>query len=260
MEIPIVRYSPEGLRRENRPVVDEKPYALTVNGRRLLTLIASPHDAEELVTGFLRLQGLIAATEDIVSLGICADSGQVAVAIRGDLPERLETTLTSGCGGGVLLDVPGAGEPVPDAAESAAVYPPDFVVGMMTTLFNVSRQYAAHGGIHSAALCGGDGLLLHAEDIGRHNTIDRIAGAALRQKVTTAGKLLLTSGRVSSEMALKAARLGVGAVASRTSPTDLAVRVCRQARIGLAGYVRNTSLEIFAHADRFGLQAETEGP
>jgi FdhD protein len=127
------------------------------------------------------------------------------------------------------------------------------ILAGMSDLLQLSEHYAAHGGIHSAGLSDGHRLLLHAEDLGRHNTLDRIAGLALRQEVPTPGKLLLTSGRISSEMAIKASRLGVVALASRTSPTDLAVQVCRHCHIGLAGYARGGAMEVYTHAEVFGL-------
>ena len=121
----------------------------------------------------------------------------------------------------------------------------------MNELLRLSEKYATHGGIHSAALGNGERLLAHAEDLGRHNAIDRLAGECLRRRIDSAGSLMLTSGRVSSEMAVKAARLGVTAIASRTSPTDLARDYCRQAGIGLAGYVRGESFAIFACPELF---------
>ena len=92
-------------------------------------------------------------------------------------------------------------------------------------------------------------LLLYAEDIGRHNTIDRLAGEALLRGVNLTGMALITSGRVSSEMAAKAALLGVPLIASRTSPTDMAVTICSQAGITLVGYVRGGRFTVYSHAE-----------
>ncbi|NIQ93914.1 MAG: sulfurtransferase FdhD, partial [Desulfuromonadales bacterium] len=138
-------------------------------------------------------------------------------------------------------------------SRTGTVYGPEFILGVMSELFVVARQYAEHGGIHSAALCDNRGLLLHAEDIGRHNTIDRIAGQSLQRGIDAGDKLLVASGRVSSEMVAKAVRLGVTALASRTSPTSLAVDVCKEFDVGLAGYVRGGKMEIYANPHRFGV-------
>ena len=236
---------------DRKQVVEEKLFRLSINGRDLVNLVASPHLPEQLITGFLYLQGLINSADDIVTLGICHDSGQAAVTVRGEVPERLVPTLTSGCGGGISFDNLEIFSP--PSAQVQPEYDPEFILGVMSELTEVSKQYAEHGGIHSAALCDDTGLLLHAEDIGRHNTIDRIAGEALRRGIDTAGRLLLTSGRVSSEMAVKAVRLGIAALASRTSPTSLAVDICEKYHVGLAGYVRGGKMDIYANRKCFGL-------
>jgi FdhD protein len=125
---------------------------------------------------------------------------------------------------------------------------PDAVFRLMEELAKKAEGYRSHGGIHSAAVGEPDGtLLLFAEDLGRHNTLDRIAGAALFKGIDLAGKLLVTSGRVSTEMAAKAARLGIALIASRTSATDQAVRLCEVAGIGLVGYVRGGKFTVYAH-------------
>ena len=91
------------------------------------------------------------------------------------------------------------------------------------------------------------------EDIGRHNTVDRIAGEALLADIDTRGKAILTSGRISSEMLVEASRLGCGIVASRTSPTELAVSLAIEANVALCGYVRRDQLRIFHDAGRLAV-------
>lgn len=250
----VISCSAEESHMVHREVVAEKLFRLTLNGRELLTLVSSPHAPDTLIIGFLFLQGLISSTDDIQSIGICPDSGHAMVVIRGDLPEMLQPTLTSGCGGGIVFDNALAKFRLPDRADEAPLFTTGVVLAAMDELNRVSAQYSVHGGIHSAGLSDGKKLLLHAEDIGRHNTIDRLAGSALLDGVEPTGTLLLTSGRISSEMAVKAARLRVAAIASRTSPTDLAVRVCEESQIGLAGYVRGGKMEIYVNAALFGMQ------
>ncbi|MBK5094267.1 MAG: formate dehydrogenase accessory sulfurtransferase FdhD, partial [Deltaproteobacteria bacterium] len=236
---------------EHAPV-REFPLPLHVNGVELATLIASPHDLHYLVAGFLRMQGMVERLEDLQVLSVCQDSGMAHVRIRGEVPGRIRPTLTSGCGSGITFHLPrpGAyspGEGPPAAENVRRSFPPETVFAMMENLSRRSEQYREHGGIHSAAVGDGATLLLHAEDLGRHNTLDRIAGEALLKGIDLGGKILVTSGRVSSEMAAKGASLGVALIASRTSPTDLAVRICEEAGITLVGYVRGRRFTVYTH-------------
>ena len=229
---------------------DERPIKLIVNGRDLVTLVASPHRPQFLVAGFLRTQGFVRGADDLLVLDVCEESGEARVRLRGEIPERLTPVLTSGCGTGVSFTlVAGPARPAPPETRFTAAA----VFAMMREMAMVSERYGRHGGIHSAAASDGTRILFHAEDIGRHNTIDRLAGEALLADVDLAGCLLLTSGRISSEMAAKAASLGVALIASRTSPTDMAVRICEEASIGLLTYVRATGFRIVACPERVQL-------
>jgi FdhD protein len=227
--------------------VREFPVVLHVNGREIATLIASPHELRFLVAGFLRLQGFVNSIDDFHMLSVCEDFGTANVRIKGELPERLKPVLTSGCGTGITFNLPAA-----DARRVSA--PPkhvavDTVFNLMDELNRRSEQYRSHGGIHSAAVGDDQGIILSAEDIGRHNTLDRIAGEALLKNIDLAGKLLVTSGRISTEIAAKAALLGITLIASRTSPTDMAITMCEQAGITLIGYARGDSFTVYSHPE-----------
>ncbi|MBL0226205.1 MAG: formate dehydrogenase accessory sulfurtransferase FdhD [Geobacteraceae bacterium] len=226
-------------------VVQEFPVQLIVNGREIATLIGSPHDLRFLVAGFLRLQGFVRELSDFEMFSVCEDFGSANVRIKGELPERLKPVLTSGCGTGVSFSMPDAA-----AADEVSVQTPlspEEIFSLMSALSARAEQYRSHGGIHSAAIGSGGALLLYAEDLGRHNTLDRIAGEALFKGMELRGTMLVTSGRVSTEMVAKAALLGVRLIASRTSPTDMAIRLCEQSGICLVGYVRAGKFTVYAN-------------
>ncbi|HEX9191645.1 MAG TPA: formate dehydrogenase accessory sulfurtransferase FdhD [Candidatus Deferrimicrobiaceae bacterium] len=257
-EPPVLRYDGRRLVPGDHVPVREYPLALTVNGVELATLIASPHDLHYLVSGFLRMQGMIRAPGDLLTLSVCQEFGAASVRIRGEVPPVLSPTLTSGCGAGVSFHVPGAaGKPV-QIPSAGPFYPPDALFFAMSALARASESYRASGGIHSAAVSDGERLLLSAEDIGRHNTLDRIAGEALLRGIDLSGMILAASGRVSSEMAAKAASLGISVIASRTSPTDVAVRICGELGITLAGYVRGRRFNVYTHPERIAVRKEPE--
>jgi FdhD protein len=228
-------------------VVQEFPLQLVVNGREIATLIGSPHELRFLVAGFLRLQNFVTTLSDFEMFSVCEDFGTANVRIKGELPERLKPVLTSGCGTGVSFSMPAS---VANGGDVSAetVHPGD-IFSLMNHLSSRAEQYKSHGGIHSAAVGRGGELLLYAEDLGRHNTLDRIAGEALFKGVDLNGTMLVTSGRVSTEMVAKVALLGVRLIASRTSPTDMAIRLCEQSGICLVGYVRGVKFTVYCHPE-----------
>jgi FdhD protein len=227
---------------EEGELVSEFPLSLVVNGREIATLIASPHDLRFLVAGFLRLQGFVESVHDFLALSVCKDFGAASVTIRGELPERLKPVLTSGCGTGISFNLP----KVAESRGASGLHAPESIFALMDELAQKSEGYKSHGGMHSAAV-GEDTILLHSEDIGRHNTIDRIAGEALLKGISLAGKILVTSGRVSTELVAKASLLGIEVIASRTSPTDMAVRMADEAGITLIGYVKADRFKVYTH-------------
>jgi CheY-like chemotaxis protein len=127
-------------------------------------------------------------------------------------------------------------------------------------LARLAENYKSHGGIHSAAVGDGASILLYAEDLGRHNTLDRIAGEALLKGIDLSGTMLVTSGRVSTELAAKAAMLGISLIASRTSPTDMAVKMCGEAGIALVGYVRGGRFTVYTCPERIACEERLELP
>jgi FdhD protein len=246
----VYRYRNGELLPQQTGIVAEFPLTLQVNGRELATLVASSHELRFLVAGFLRLQGFVERVEDFHLLAVCEEFGVANVRIKQELPERLKPVLTSGCGTGVTFSL----EQPAGAVVDAAPVSPQAVFRLMDELARRADQYKSHGGIHSAAAGRPDGsLVLYAEDIGRHNTLDRIAGEALFRQKDLSGMLLATSGRVSAEMALKGARLGVACIASRTSPTDMAVSICQQAGITLLGYLRGEQFTVYSGVERLEL-------
>lgn len=229
-------------------VVSEYPLQLIVNGREIATLIGSPHDLRFLVAGFLRLQGFVSALTDFEMFSICEEFGTANVKIKGELPERLKPVLTSGCGAGISFSMPSAISPHQSADPKHKIQPAH-IFSLMEALAKKADHYRTHGGIHSAATGRSGRLMLYAEDLGRHNTFDRIAGEALFKGMILAGAELVTSGRVSTEMVAKAALMGIKLIASRTSPTDMAVKLCDQAGICLVGYVRGGSFNVYCHPE-----------
>jgi FdhD protein len=224
-------------------VVREQPLTVYVNGERFLTLLCSPMKIEALVLGYLWMEKVIAGLEDVTACEVSIVDGRADVSLTHAVTLPTERILTSGCGGGITFRIDHRLFP---RLDSALRVRPAQLAEWMKDLFAAAVHYRQSRGIHGAALAGADGLLLVAEDVGRHNAVDKIKGEALMRGIATEERVLLSTGRVSSEMLLKAARMGVPIVASRTSPTEMAVALAEQLNVTVCGYVRGESLNVYA--------------
>ena len=230
----------------------ERAISLIVDGEELATIACSPTRVIALALGFLRLEDIIRTVDDVALMEVCDEETVVKVRLAPTaraVPHDRKRILTSGCGRGVTFSL----DVVP--VEGGMQVRPEQVMEWMELLLESATGYREHGGTHAAGLFGPEGLELLVEDIGRHNTVDRIAGEALLQDRPTQGKAILTSGRISSEMLVKCSRLGVGLAASRTSPTELAVSLAQEAGVALLGYVRRGQLQVFHDPGRLELPA-----
>ena len=224
-------------------VVREQPLTIHVNGAKFLTLLCSPIKLEALVVGYLWMEKVIEDLAEITRLDVSPVDGRAEVTLAGPVALPTERILTSGCGGGITFRIDHRLFPRLDSALRVA---PEALALGMKELFAAAVHYRASRGIHGAALSDGERLLVVAEDVGRHNAVDKVKGEALMRGIPTEDRVLLSTGRVSSEMLLKAARMGVPLVASRTSPTEMAVALAEQLNVTICGYVRGDSLNLYA--------------
>lgn len=239
-------------------VTEEALIRVHVNGREFATFMATPRDQDELALGFLRSEGVISAPEDVRRMVVCPSGACVEVWLRdGDaaLPDAGSRIITSGCGGGITFDDL-SGQRPPLAAGGALS--PDDLFARMRELYQAADLYRATQGIHTSALTDGKRLILVAQDVGRHNTVDRLWGKALKAGIDPAGLYLLATGRISSEMLGKAGKMGLPIVASRTSPTSLSVRLGRAWNLTVIGYVRRDTLRVYSAPQR--LAVDGPGP
>ncbi|MDQ4071401.1 MAG: formate dehydrogenase accessory sulfurtransferase FdhD, partial [Actinomycetota bacterium] len=180
---------------------------------------------------------------------VCLEDRMAELFLRDravEVPER--KILTSGCTGGVSFGAYLAELDrfrLPDDDVRVA---PARVYGLLRELYDRAQLYRQSGGVHTTILAAPGGeVLTVAEDIGRHNTLDKIQGECLLRGIPTRGQLLVASGRISSEMLLKAAIMGVPIVGSRTSPTQLAVTLAERLNITVVGYIRSGSMNVYTH-------------
>jgi FdhD protein len=242
----------EGFVREiEGEVVDESQTCIAVNGQELATFMCSPKDLDCLAVGFLYNEGLIHSLDEIRSLHTSANETCVDVWLHDldkELPKRF--VITAGCGGGVTFD--DLSQKHDPLASDLTVWP-EQLAGLMRQLHLGAELYQRARGIHTAVLADNDGILIQMEDIGRHNCLDKLAGAALMKGLETNGRILFSSGRISSEMINKARRLGTPVVCSRTSPTSLSVALADSWNMTIVAYLRQDRMRVYTHPERLGL-------
>ncbi len=236
--------------REILKIPEEIKLSIVIDGRELVTLMCTPHRLNYLVAGFLYLEGIIDHISELCLLGICDEETRAQVRLKN--PFNFEefykqSTISSGCGGGIvagkkrLKSVP----PLPGKPISTKN-----IFNLMKQLYSVSKKHRSTGGIHSAGLSlDGEKLYLVSEDIGRHNTIDKLGGECFLKEIFTRGGIIVTTGRISSEMVAKASRMQINILASRTAITTLAYQLAQELGITLIGYIRARKLRIYTHPE-----------
>ena len=224
-------------------IVEEGLVCISVNGAELATFMCTPVDLDKLALGFLYNEGIIQDIKDVRRLHISKATTCVDVWLRDTAFERpSRAIITSGCGGGVTFDdLSGKHEPL----QSGLTADPLQLADLMQQMLLDASSYKKARGIHTAALADRDQVLLQVEDVGRHNCLDKLCGAALQAGTPTKDRILLSSGRISSEMINKARRLGTPIVCSRTSPTSLSVALAEAWNMTIVAYVRQKRMRIY---------------
>jgi FdhD protein len=229
------------------PVVHEHPLSVYVNGQELVTLLCTPTKLEALVIGFLAFEGVIHSLDDVQGLTIL-DGGEYAdVRLASEFVPPRRRIHTSGCGGGITFSLE---THMSAALEDDSTIDPRSLFPLVRELYLEAHSYRESRGIHAAALAEGEKLLIVTEDVGRHNAIDKICGEAMLRRIPATGKVLLATGRISSEMLRKAAHLGTPIVVSRTSATTLSIELAKRLGLTLIGYVRGDSFYVYSHPER----------
>lgn len=230
-------------------VIEEALVTIYVNGLELATIMSTPLEQDYLALGFLKNEGFIEGMDEVSDVHVSRDGCCVDVWLKHSVAQPARVIITSGCGGGVTFDDPSIGiEPLRDDMR----LDPDQLFDLMNKLHYRGSLYARARGSHGAGLSDGVDLLERTEDVGRHNTIDKLLGACMVKGIATRGRILLATGRVSSEMLRKGALMGCPIIASRNSPTSMSVSMAQAWNITLVGYVRRDTLRVYAHPERLG--------
>ena len=252
METEILRIDGRGRKKIKDVVAGEEPLTINLDGRELVTLLCSPSDIKELSIGFLYSSGIIKSVEDIKNIVIDRHNRTSYIKLKkkfndgGILFKRM---YSSGCGRGVIFY--NQMDKIPRKKfKSDFKISAEKIMKLMKLFEIMSSAFRKTGGVHSAGFSGGEKIPVFKEDIGRHNAIDKIIGEALIKKMDFKNMIMLTSGRISSEIMFKIEKTGTAVIVSRGAPTDQAVKLARKRNLTLAGFVRGGRMNVYSAESR----------
>ncbi|MFQ5454761.1 MAG: formate dehydrogenase accessory sulfurtransferase FdhD [Nitrospirota bacterium] len=248
----IIKFSGKESKRLDDKVASEYPITLYINDNEITTFLCSPLMINELSIGFMLSEGWIKEKRDIKDIEYSPIDGIVKITLK---EFRLNkggdkgNIIMSGCGRGIaanfLKDLNKG-----DMIKSELRTDVKKIYSIMNEFSRMSQTYKETGGVHSSALWDGDKILVFAEDLGRHNAVDKVFGYSFMNDIDTRDKVLLTSGRISSEILVKCLKRDIPIIISRNAPTNLSVDLAILLGITLAGFVRGERMNIYAWSER----------
>ena len=252
----------EGVDHEGRPietrVTVERPLTLFLNGQEIVTVMTICDYPQYLAAGFLLNQNML-RPDDVIT-GIDYDDEVEVVVVRTeretDYEEKLKKKIrTSGCAQGTVFgDLMEKFEDV--RLPEDAVLKTSWLYALAKTINTTPSLYLTAGAIHGCILCEEDRALLYMEDVGRHNAIDKIAGYMFMHGISPEGKIFYTTGRLTSEMVIKAVQMGIPILISRSGFTSWGVDLARQANLTLIGRAKGRRFVALSGAERIVYDAD----
>jgi FdhD protein len=240
-------------------VIKESPVTIFLDDVELANLMCSPKDLDCLAVGFLFAEGLVRGKKDVRKVFADEKDGVVWVELKkaGRSPENhiARRFITTGCGKGLtFVDATKDGRRL--RSKSRFKVRVDSIPLLMKEFLRKSRLYRLTGGVHSAAICSARSILVFNEDVGRHSAIDKVVGECILKGIRTTDRIMVTTGRISSEILVKAARSRTPIIVSKSAPTDLAVRLATDFGITLVGFARGSRMNIYSNAWRVVTERE----
>jgi FdhD protein len=233
-------------------VVNEVAVTIFLNRKEIVTLLCTGLHLKTLAVGFLHSEGLIQRRDAIQEIAVDEKNGQVHVttseeALSEERPPRKQA-VASGCGRGIVFYPTNA---LTDRnIESSVTLTSDQIFALMSQLTQQSELYRKTRGVHNAVLATQERILFFRADIGRHNAVDMICGSCFLEGISLEDKILLTTGRISSEILLKVAEIRIPILISRNVATYHAIALAQSIGITIVGDVRGTKFVVYSHPER----------
>ena len=242
----IIRFNKNVPEKSKLQVIEESSVLLMVNGEEWLTLRCSPVDLKELGLGFLFNQGIIELLDEIEEIKICKDGGlDIWLTHPAKKPRFFERA--SGCAGGTSFQVE---EERIKEVDARSIFNSSEIYSLLEVFLSAQEIRKKVRGLHTSALSDGKSINSLFSDIGRHNTLDKLAGKWLLTDTVHPLKICFCTGRISSEMLFKCARMRLEMIISFSTPTSQAIKDAEKLGITLIGYARVNQFNIYSHTER----------
>ncbi len=238
-------------------VVEERPLTIYLNAQEIVTAMTIGDYPEYLALGFLRNQGMVLADDQVT--GVEYDEELEVVVVRTvratSYEEKVKKkTRTSGCAVGTVFG--DMMEGLADLTLPPAEVRTSWLYKLARDINTAPSLYLDAGAIHGTVLCERDQMLIYMEDVGRHNAVDKVAGWMFQHGVSGADKILYTTGRLTSEMVIKTAQMGIPVLASRSGFTAWGVEIARQVGLTLIGRMRGQRFVCLSGSERLIYDAD----
>lgn len=253
----IVKYKDGSFHSLEDDIVTEFPLTIHVNKEEFATMVCTPTNFEEMVVGFLASEGVIRFKDDIHTLEIDKDKGFAYVVLHNKTSLNQQTYskrfIGSCCGKSRQFYFQNDVKTTKTSTIKSSI-PAKQCIQLMRKMQEDSHVFKGTGGVHNAAICSNEEMIVSRTDIGRHNALDKLYGYCILNNISVRDKVLVFSGRISSEVLTKAAKIGVGIVLSKSAPTDLAIKLAEDLNITAVGFIRGSSFNVYSHPQRIVLE------
>jgi FdhD protein len=231
-------------------VCEEAPVDLMWNGKKIVTFMCTPDSLSELAVGYLYSNGLVNSIDDIDTIGACDDMRKIFITSGKNINYsglQLNNVLSSSCGSSIQFAEKFIEKPKNESNFKISM---ENIIQLAKEMFSKAELYKKYGGMHCASLADGNNILALREDVGRHNAVDKVIGKGVFLGTNFKSSMIMTTGRISTDMILKAVNIGSPVIASRSIPTTLALEIAEKLGITIIGRVISNRPIIYTYKER----------
>ncbi|MCP3030593.1 formate dehydrogenase accessory sulfurtransferase FdhD [Halobacillus sp. A1] len=257
--ISMIKYEDGKITHTDDEIAEEYPLTIMVNDEEFATMVCTPDHLEELVIGFLASEGVIRHVDDILSMHIDKGRGYAYITTHKQVNSTSSNKrwIGSCCGMSRAFYFQTDAKQAKTVMDDFKVKPED-CLNLMKAFQERASMFKKTGAVHQAAIASREGIELIFHDIGRHNALDKLNGFMIKNKISRKEKMVIFSGRISSEILIKVSKMRLGFLLSKSAPTDLAIELADDLNITAIGFARGNRMNIYTHSNRLLIEESTE--